>query len=200
MDLDELVITSIVALVCYGWIAVLVCGVLLLISAYRNHRAKTTACVTLTMGIVWLVLVGVGPSLLRYRGRLAVCQSNLKQIYLGVSMYRDDHNGQMPPSLSVIQSNIVSRRVFECIEVTPEGSSSDVRPRCDSDYEYRYIAHPSSNDVIFWDLNEHRPRGVWRFVIRARRPVLYADGHVEALDQQKFQLLNLSTNLAGATR
>lgn len=196
-DLYNVVILLMLALFFCGWLGVLVCGILLLFSAYRNHRPKTAACITLSVALIWFLLAWGKFHLIRYRGWYAVCQSNLKQICLAVHMYRDDHNGQMPPNVAVILSNVnVSPRVFQCPAVPrrPDSSYGDL------DYGYRFVAYPNSNDVIFWDIDEHRPTGGLRFFIPARRSVLYFDGHVEALDQRKFQMLNLSTNLVGATR
>jgi prepilin-type processing-associated H-X9-DG protein len=51
----------------------------------------------------------------RQEARKVACINNLKQIGTGIAMYRNENNGQMPPSLAELRETVLqSSKVFVC--------------------------------------------------------------------------------------
>jgi len=68
----------------------------------RDHaRGFSLLDVLVTMAVISVLMALLMPSLAKVNetARKVVCQSNIRQIGLGVLMYADDWNGQLPPSV-----------------------------------------------------------------------------------------------------
>jgi len=102
----------------------------------------------------------------------------LKQIGLAIQAHRDNHKGAMPAHLQLLLLISKSRGVFWC-------SLSGY-------YEYRFLEKPKNTDIICWDVEPHHPQhGVFVFLNRDNRNVLFADGEVANMEERQFQSLHL---------
>lgn len=113
----------------------------------RTQRiSKYRAAFTLIEILVVLAIIGVLAAILfpalsgaRESGRIAVCSSNLKQIYLGMQQYLNDSNQIYPSSTNYITpfcgwANLLhpyvkSTEIFEC----PNDETNRFEPGCPAD-------------------------------------------------------------------
>lgn len=51
---------------------------------------------------------------MRYKGRDAVCISNMRQLWTAIMLYRDDHNGKYPYPTRAIAAYTKNKDVFHC--------------------------------------------------------------------------------------
>ncbi|MEW6359743.1 MAG: ankyrin repeat domain-containing protein [Planctomycetota bacterium] len=117
----------------------------------------------------------------REMARRAHCKSNLRQIGLGLAMYRNDFHGHLPPRLSLIYPEYVSSRmVFACMSADDSpGTICAGQPfeRHQVSYVYRRLdaaledISPSESKVILMHDKPGNHLG--------GANVLFLDGHVE---------------------
>jgi type II secretory pathway pseudopilin PulG len=79
--------------------------------SFSSRRAFTMIDVLVSITVVAILISIMLPTLGRVNetARRAVCQSNIRQIGLGMIMYADDWKGQLPPSQFIPGSNSRSR-------------------------------------------------------------------------------------------
>jgi hypothetical protein len=96
---------------------------------------------------------------LREKARRAKCQNNLRQIFLAVSNYRDDHNEQYPENLDELHDRYLDDlEAFKC-----PSSPNPVPPSPSAgDYEYNADLSPASRstDPVLEDKDGNHPDGV----------------------------------------
>ena len=112
-----------------------------------------------------------------FRGRNAVCRSNLREIGKLIAEYKGHHQGKMPADLAafVVKKNKTS---LTC----PWNGKAG--------YTYRAANNPTY--IIFWDSETNYLPGLfWRRTIKNRN-VLYGNGKVEAMEESEFQKLGLT--------
>lgn len=182
-----------------GWIAPLGLGMLLFFKKVTSPSLRVVLSIILGLGVVWLIIATLSlDSLPHTRGKaeLVHCQSYLRQLGLGIQMYRDDFNGQLPLSLNqTVASYIGSREpptLFDSsleppilyVGKTHRGSAADFP------FYYWPRANPKPQDMLCWDALPHViHHGILRFSSTSQRNVLFADMHVEVLNEPDFQSL-----------
>ncbi len=128
----------------------------------RTTRSGFTLIELLVVIAIIGILVGFlapGAMKVREKARRAKCQSNLHQIYLAVSAYRDDHNEQYPPSLDVLKdTDLDDLQVFKC----PSSASPVPAAPSGGDYEYHAGLSPASRSTepLAEDKDGNHPGGV----------------------------------------
>ena len=111
----------------------------------------------------------------RQQAKEIVCATQLRQIGLGIIMYQSDNNGKSPPNLEVlIKGYDLTPEMFVC------PSSGDKEGQCS--YVYRgadlnETAKPQM--VVAYDKKGNHRSG--------KRNVLFVDGHVQAMTENRFQ-------------
>jgi prepilin-type processing-associated H-X9-DG protein len=149
-------------------------GLMFLTHGVRTRSRTVWGGVLLVVAIFWLMLASAS---ILYRpvtsgkSELMRCKSNLAQIGIGLSMYRDDYNGQLPSSLNVITNYIRSAKPLTC----PNSPKSQ-----GSSYFYLPRQTLTSKDILCWDSVPHEI---------GQRNVLFGDFHVETFDEPGFQKL-----------
>ena len=59
-------------------------------------------------------------------------------------------------------------------------------------YEYRFLDKPKNTDILCWDVKPHHPQhGIFVFLNRDNRNVLFADGKVSNVEERQFRSLKL---------
>lgn len=98
---------------------------------HRMHRRARKPAFTLIELLVVIAIIGVLAGLLlpalaasRERGRQTNCKNNLHQLSLGVIMWRDDHQGEMPKWLSNLYPNYIGSNsaVYVCMSDKTQGT------------------------------------------------------------------------------
>ena len=108
------------------------------------------------------ILIGIlapGAMKVREKGRRVKCQSNLHQIYLAISAYRDDHNEQYPPSLDALYNQYIDDlQVFKC----PTSANPVPSAPSGGDYVYHAGLSPAvgSTEPLAEDKAGNHPDGV----------------------------------------
>jgi hypothetical protein len=170
-----------VLVVVLGWIPPLGFGLLLLLNRERTPFRLVIGCLLLVISLPWLASAIQIP-LARSRAYLVQCRSNLKVVGLAMSMYKDDFNGQLPPSLEMVVKYIGKDRYFSC---PGSPSTQGAVP-----YSYSPVQNPKPHVMICWDPAPHTIRhGVFGLFSTKQRNVLCADEHVETMDERDFQSL-----------
>jgi len=96
---------------------------------------------------------------LREKARRSKCQNNLKQIFYGVSSYRDDHSERYPDSLDALKDTYIDDlAVFKC----PSSASPTPAAPTGGDYEYHAGLSPASRSIepLAEDKDGNHPDGV----------------------------------------
>ena len=130
------------------------------------RRRKEPSGFTLIELLVVIAIIGIlvgllapGAMKIREKGRRVKCQSNLHQIYLAISAYRDDHNEQFPNSLDELYDHYIDDlNVFKCptsghpVPAAPSGG----------DYEYHAGLSPGSRSTesLVEDKAGNHPDGI----------------------------------------
>lgn len=131
-------------------------------------------------------LIAGGLTVARERAERMHSLSNLKQIGLGVMMYRNDHKGAYPDTLGQTVQYFGDRKAFDQLMVNPQ------HPDRKEGYVYVKPAGDPQNTgpgtVIAYDAFDQWPGSV---------SVLFADGHAEVVsDQKRFDQLMAKTKEA----
>ena len=138
-----------------------------------KSRSGTLAVITLPWLLCFAVLLAAfsfptGRSLHELEDRLD-CASNLRQVYLALKMYAEEHDDQLPPRVDAILNPYLGgcKELLHC-------------PNAEANEPYGY--HPSarigSPAVLMWDQVSNHANG---------RNVLFADGEVKWLSEEEFK-------------
>lgn len=114
-----------------------------------NHRAFTLIELLVVIAIISILAAMLLPALAlaRDRARVVVCMSNMKQQYLGISMYTSDNDNKLPFTENWQQVH----QLFWLFAVTPY--------MCDSDFETGTSGH--SGDVQLSSSLADKMQGPW---------------------------------------
>jgi hypothetical protein len=171
-----------VLVVVLGWIPPLGFGLLLLLNRKRTPFRLVMGCLLLVISLPWLA-GAIQIPLARSKAYLIQCHSNLKVVGLAMSMYKDDFNGQLPPSLDMLVKYVDKDLYFAC---PGSPSAKGAVP-----YFYSPEQNPEPNDMICWDPSLHTIRhGIFGLLSTKQRNVLFADGKVRTLSEPDFQKLH----------
>ncbi|MDD3886988.1 MAG: NINE protein [Victivallaceae bacterium] len=123
-----------------------------------------------------MLLPAIGTA--RGSARNIACVNNLKQIGLAITMYADDHDGQLPAAqgengmeeMEDELDDIISENCFKCPE-NGEGCYVYIRPKSG---KLSDITNPGATPIVY--CLTHHSRSSMRLI-----NVLFADGHVESI-------------------
>lgn len=171
-------------------IAGLSCGVLLFAyGAWKRSKGSMFGGAALGLGSVLLfLLVSAAASSQREPNRKR-CEANLRQIHLGIETYRKTSGDVLPPAGPALLDALRREAVTEeSVYVCP---SSGDDPESYASWKDMDMALPTDPAVarrlpLFWD-RDGLFHGGHPFDPAERRNVLFADGHVEFLDDEAFR-------------
>ena len=144
----------------------------------KSWQGFTLVELLVVMAVIALLAGFILPSFgkAREQGRKTQCMNNLKQIGLGIEMYRVDNEDRYPADLNVLYNTatpsdgyIDNLKVFKC------PSTVNAVPATPGAGDYTYVGAalapnaPSGSLVAHDDANNHA----------GGRNELFADGHVE---------------------
>ncbi|MCP4262855.1 MAG: hypothetical protein GY774_35900 [Planctomycetes bacterium] len=128
-------------------------------------------------------------------GWAITCEKTLTAIGQAVEVYKSDHEGSLPSSLSVLKDYIKEKRPSDSAGIPICVGNTDDEAGNTPYYVYKPYLSTNENRPICWDSKPHRIRG--RFLAdRYVWNVLYADGHVERLNRRKFMSLMSSLGIS----
>ena len=165
-----------------GWIPSLGLGSLLFLKK-ETFPGRTLLGVTfLVLGSCWFFAALQAPAGLD-TARVTRCRSNLKMIGLGLMMYKDDWNGQIPSTLDQVPHYVGKNVLLYC---PADGRETNLR----NAYSYRPTNSTNSHEMVCWDSLPHKVHNRFLpFLTTNLRNVLFADWHVEPLTELDFQKL-----------
>ena len=117
----------------------------------------------------------------RENARLAVCESNAKQIELALLQYSQDHNNTYPASATNYESALkpytmdTERKLFHCPDDTPGAESYSLNAKLQG-YPLAKMSKPSAVVSVYEGKN-----GKLEFRHSGKAVVGFADGHVRAI-------------------
>lgn len=123
----------------------------------------------------------------RGNARLAVCETNVRQIELGLIQYAQDHNEKLPSSAAAykdaISPYIKSEAVFRCPSQESGGAAYSMNVNLQGK-SLDDLAHPEKVVLIYEGQNQ-----TLDFRHEGKAVVGFADGHDKALTQDQAQNL-----------
>jgi len=127
----------------------------------KERQGFTLIELLVVIAIIGILLGFLAPGAmkLREKARRAKCQNNLRQIFLAVSNYRDDHNERYPESLDALYDRYIDDlEVFKC----PSSASAVPGSPTAGDYEYQADLSPASRstEAVAEDQDGNHPDGV----------------------------------------
>ncbi len=143
----------------------------------KKSHGLTKAELLVVLGIFLVFLVASSDTIgnAKYAVRSKVCHENFAKIGQAILVFRNTHNGKMPPSLAALP---------------PKYSLSC--PVTGAAYEYRFLPNPQPTDIICWDNQPQPPKHtVLTNLNKLNRNVLAANGSVRTLSEVQFQALHL---------
>ena len=166
----------------------------------KNNTAKIVLIVLAAVfgGGIFIVAILAAilfPVFQKVRGnaRLAACESNVKQIELGMLQYTQDHNGALPSSAAAYKNAVFpyikSESVFHC-PADQEGAVSYAMNAHLQGKNLDDLAHPSQVVLVYDGQN-----GTLDFRHDGKAVVGFADGHDRALTQAQVQELTQAQEL-----
>jgi len=155
----------------------------------RGFTYTELLCVMSVVVVVWMLLL---PSLVRARNRTdeTTCAQQLRNISWALTMYAQDHNGQLPPELTALTPRYLhDTDIYRCPRVVAAEKqwpgAVDRTLVGGTDYAYRSgLAnddHP--REAVVWD------REPWH---RHGANVLYLSTAVRRVDADELDRLNAS--------
>jgi prepilin-type processing-associated H-X9-DG protein len=123
----------------------------------------------------------------RENARMAVCESNVKQIELGLTEYVQDHNNKYPPSASGFKAAVFpylkSEQIFRCPTDTAGSVDYSLNTKLRG-VSLEKLADPSQVVAVYEGSNQKL-----EFRHEGKAVVGFADGHVKALTPAQAQML-----------
>jgi prepilin-type processing-associated H-X9-DG protein len=123
----------------------------------------------------------------RENARMSVCESNVKQIELGLIQYVQDHNDKYPPSASGFKAAVFpylkSEQIFRCPTDTAGSVDYSMNPKLQG-MSLEKLADPSQVVAIYEGSSQ-----TLVFRHEGKAVVGFADGHVKALTPAQAQML-----------
>lgn len=134
---------------------------MLLTRRLRSSSAFTLIELLIVLAIIVILAGLLAPGVVKARekARRVKCQSNMHQIWLAISQYRDDHNEQYPKSLDEIYDTYIDDlAVFKC----PSASGAVPSSPSAGDFKYNAAIGPASKSTapILEDKEGNHPGGV----------------------------------------
>ncbi len=121
----------------------------------------------------------------RGNARLAVCETNVRQIELGLIQYTQDHNGKLPSSAAAYKDTVFpyikNEAVFRCPSQEGEGAAYSMNPFLQGK-SLDDLAHPEKIVLIYEGQNQ-----TLDFRHDGKTVVGFADGHDKALTQAQIR-------------
>ena len=127
----------------------------------KERQGFTLIELLVVIAIIGILLSFLAPGAmkLREKARRAKCQNNLRQIFLAVSNYRDDHSERYPDSLDALYEQYIDDlEVFKC----PSSANAVPSSPAAGDYDYRTALSPASRstDAVAEDKDGNHPDGI----------------------------------------
>ena len=123
----------------------------------------------------------------RGNARLAVCETNVRQIELGFIQYTQDHNDKLPPSAAAYKDAVFpyikNEAVFRCPSQEGEGAAYSMNSSLQGK-SLDDLAHPEKIVLIYEGQNQ-----TLDFRHDGKAVVGFADGHDKALTEAEAQNL-----------
>ncbi len=115
--------------------------------AVRSYFLHALVLVFITLVLVAMLMPALSKA--RSRARVSMQSSNLHQIGLGISMYRNDHDGQYPPGLEALVEGGYLEDV-DVLDTTYEEQDLVYRPRSRNAHPAEVLAYawPPVNDGV----------------------------------------------------
>ena len=126
-----------------------------------GRRGFTLIELLVVIAIIGILIGFLAPGAMRLRekARRAKCQNNLRQVYLAIQNYRDDHNERYPTNLDELHDRYLDDlAVFQC---PSSGHPVPATPSA-GDYELKGDLTPASRstDPVAEDKDGNHPDGV----------------------------------------
>lgn len=158
----------------------------------KNNTAKIVLIVLAVVfgGGIFVVAILAAilfPVFQKVRGnaRLAVCETNVRQIELGLIQYAQDHNEKLPPSAAaykgVVFPYINNEAVFRCPSQEGTGAAYSMNTNLQGK-GLDDLAHPEKVILIYEGQNQ-----TLDFRHEGKAVVGFADGHDKALTETQAQ-------------
>jgi len=152
----------------------------------KKNTAAIIVIVVVAALVVPIFIIGILAAILfpvfakaRENARLAVCESNVKQIELGLLQYTQDHNDTYPASAANYESAVMpylqNEAVFRCPDNMAGAESYSLNAKLQG-YNLAKMSTPAAVVAIYEGKN-----GTLEFRHNGKAVVGFADGHVQAI-------------------